>query len=81
MKGLSFLLVVAAISGLALISTSSSASPLASGIALGTTFPELNEGLVQNVQIGSCREKRRDWTVQQRQLCSQRPAKPKNTKK
>ena len=80
MKRLSFLLVVVAISGLAPMSTSSSASPLANGIALGTSFPGLNEDLVQNVQIGTCREKQRDWTVQQRQLCGKRPAKPKTKK-
>ena len=77
---LSFLLAVAAI-GLVLMSTFGSASPLASGIAFGRTFPGLDESLVQNVQIGTCREKQSDWTVQQRQVCGKRRAKPKNTKK
>jgi hypothetical protein len=76
MKRLSFLLALAAISGLAPMSTSGSANPLASGLAFGTTFPGPHEGLVQNVQIGSCREKQSDWTVQQRQRC-----KPKKSKK
>ena len=77
MKGLSFLLAVTVIGGLALMSTASSASPLAGGLAFGTTFPGRDGGLVRNVQIGSCREKQRDWTVRQRQLCGKRRAKPK----
>jgi hypothetical protein len=85
MKSLSALL--AAMSALTLISISSSASPLANGFAFGTTSPGLNDGLVQNVQLGSCREKQMDWTVQQRKLCrdyhkqkSKKPAKPKSKK-
>src|SRR5215207_556965 len=44
-------LAVASISGLMLTATSSSASPIAGGLASGSKiFPELNGGLVQNVQ-------------------------------
>jgi hypothetical protein len=69
------------------MSISGSASPLANGFAFGTASPGLNDGLLQNVQIGSCREKQMDWTVQQRQRCrdyhkpkGKKPAKPKSKK-
>ena len=89
MKRLSYLLAVVAISGFALMPTSSSASPLAIGLAFDSaTLPGLNEGLLQKVQVGSCREKQMDWTAQQRHDCrdyhkqqSKRRAKPKKTKK
>ena len=66
------LLAVAAISCLALMVISSSASPLAGGLGSGSGIsPALNGGLVQNVQAarGSCQGKRRDWTIQQRRFC------------
>jgi hypothetical protein len=64
------LYLLAAISGLALMTTSGSANPLASGIASGgATLPALNEGLLQNAQAWSCQEKRRDMTLAQRRFC------------
>jgi hypothetical protein len=70
MRKTPYLLAVAAISGLALMAASSSASPLASALASGSaTLPALNEGLVQKVQAWSCQEKRRDMTLQQRRFC------------
>jgi hypothetical protein len=70
MRKARFLLAVAAISGLALMGTSSSASPLTSGLASGSaTVPPLKGDFLQNVQIWSCREKRSDMTVQQRHFC------------
>jgi hypothetical protein len=58
------LLAAAAISGLA-FATPSSASPLASGAAIGNnTIPTANEGLVQKVHGWHCRRKytnRRGW--------------------
>jgi hypothetical protein len=61
----SYLLAAAAISGLALAATPSSASPLASGLATtNTALPVLNEGLVQKVHGWHCKRKfsnRRGW--------------------
>jgi len=58
------LLAAAAISGLA-FATPSSATPLASGAAIGNnTIPTANEGLVQKVHGWHCRRKytnRRGW--------------------
>src|SRR6185503_3143567 len=57
----SYLLAAAAISGLALAATPSSASPLASGLANGNTaLPALSEGLVQKVHGWHC-GKRKGW--------------------
>ena len=70
MRKAPYLLAVAAICGLSLMATSSSASPLASGLASGgAPLPPLNEGLVQEVQAWSCRGKRSDWTSEQRRFC------------
>jgi hypothetical protein len=58
------LLAAAAVSGLAL-ATPSSASPLASGLAIGNhTIPTVKDGLVQKVHGWHCRRKfsnRRGW--------------------
>ena len=57
----SCLLAAAAISGLALAATPSSASPLASGLANGNTaLPALTEGLVKKVHGWHC-GKRKGW--------------------
>lgn len=65
-----FLLAVTAISGFALMATSSSAGPLAGSLAFGSApLPTLDNGLVQNVQAWSCQEKRRDMTLEQLRFC------------
>ena len=70
MRKAPYLFAVAAISGLASMAISSSASPLASGLASGgATLPALNEGLVQDVQAWSCQGKRKDWTPEQYRFC------------
>jgi hypothetical protein len=70
MRKAPYLLAMAAISGLALMAPSSSASPLTSGLASGSaTLHTLNEGLVEKVQAWSCQEKRRDMTLEQRRFC------------
>jgi hypothetical protein len=57
---LPFLIIAAAVSSFALSSGSTSASPLASGIASGNALPELSDGLVQKVHGWHCR-KRYGW--------------------
>jgi hypothetical protein len=72
MRKAPYVLAVTAISGLALMVISSSASLLAGPLASGSGIPPaLNGGLVQNVQAAreSCQGKRRDWTIQQRRFC------------
>lgn len=67
MKKAPYLLAAA---GLMFMATSSLASPLASGLASGSGgLPALEDGLVRKVQAWSCREKRRDMTVEQRRFC------------
>jgi hypothetical protein len=70
MRKAPYLLAAATLSGLALMATSSSASPLASGLASGdATLPALNEGLVQDVQAWFCQGKRSDWDPEQYRFC------------
>jgi len=58
---LPFLLIAAAVSGFALSSGTTSASPVTSGLADGNTArPELSDGLVQKVHGWHCR-KRYGW--------------------
>jgi hypothetical protein len=55
---------------LALMAISSSASPLASGLASkNATLPALNNGLLQKVQSWPCREKRKDMSADERRFC------------
>jgi len=57
MRKVSYLLAAAALSGLALSATPSSASPLASGLASGGAVPQLDEGLIQKVHGWHCRKR------------------------
>jgi hypothetical protein len=58
MRKVPYLLAAAAISGLALSATPSSASPLASGLASGNAaIPQASEGLVQKVHGWHCRKR------------------------
>src|SRR5262249_47032782 len=55
---------------LAFMAISSSANPLASGLAPDSaTLPKLNNSLVQKVQAWPCREKRKDMTAEERRFC------------
>lgn len=64
MRKLPYLFAAAALSGLALAATPSSATPLSSGLSTGSGLPQLDEGLVQKVHSWHCRKrwsKRRGW--------------------
>jgi hypothetical protein len=65
-----FLLTLAS-SSLALMAISSSAGPLASGLASDSaTLPALNKGLIQKVQASwPCGQKRKDMTAEDRRFC------------
>jgi hypothetical protein len=60
MRKLPYLFVAAALGGVALSMTPSLASPLTSGLTLGSNVPELNDGMVQKVHGWHCR-KRYGW--------------------
>ena len=69
MRKAPYLLAVIGISFLSL-ANSSSAGPLASGLANGAaTLPGLTDGWVEKVQLWSCREKIQDMTAAQRSFC------------
>jgi hypothetical protein len=58
MKKVPYLLAAAAISGLALSATPSSANPLANGLASGNVaIPQASDGLVQKVHSWHCRKR------------------------
>jgi hypothetical protein len=58
MKKLSYLFAAAAMSGLALMTTPSSAAPLTGGLIYGSTaIPQIDEGLVQKVHGWHCRKR------------------------
>ena len=65
MRKLPYLLAAAALSGLALTATPSSAGPLASGLTNGNAaLPQMDEGLVQKIHGWHCRKRfsnRRGW--------------------
>ena len=65
MRKAPYLFALAAIGSLAFVAPSTSASPLAGGLAL----PTLEAGSVLKVQAWSCQEKRRDMTLEQRRFC------------
>jgi hypothetical protein len=65
MRNTPYLFALAAIGSLAFVAPSTSASPLASGLAL----PAPEAGSVLKVQAWSCQEKRRDMTLKQRRFC------------
>jgi hypothetical protein len=72
MRKVPYLLAAAAISGLALSATPSSANPLASGLASGNAaIPQASEGLVQKVHGWHCRKRwsRRLGSHRHRRAC------------
>jgi hypothetical protein len=70
MRKVPYLLAAASIIGLVSVATTSSASPLASGLATGSTaMSVLNGDPVEKVQAWSCQEKLRDMTLEQRRFC------------
>jgi len=57
MRKLPLLFAAAAVSGLALAATPSSATPLTGGLTSGSTVPQMDEGLVQKVHRWHCRKR------------------------
>jgi hypothetical protein len=73
MRNLKYLFAAAAIGSLMALPQASTASPLASGLTGGNTFPELSEGLVQKVHGWHC-GKKKGWYHGKRYWHSHRKA-------